>query len=273
MDLANRFNNLFHSILSMIIQLLPAPPPLVDCEAVIPVDPDPNTNNSDQENLDWAMRMICFCLPPAVAIAIQFLENESHELPLAFHFLSLVLILSFNFLFLSKFVAPKFPETAKLLERVGVFLAFFRRSNGLLGRKTRTKTYPFGYIQNRALSDSKIIDSNDTVLPVLIVGGGPAGLVLSILLTKLPFPTLPLVFKTSKQQWPFLLLLVLIQLLPTLREVLDEIFKVDRAQLSESLMNESNPIGSSVFTAFKTKAYIRRREEPLTPVSRRGSCF
>ncbi|KAK2636716.1 hypothetical protein Ddye_031508 [Dipteronia dyeriana] len=64
-------------------------------------------------------------------------------------------------------------------------LQFFRRSNGLLERKTRVKTYPFGYIQNRALSDSKIIDSNDTVLPVLIVGGGPVGLVLSILLTKL----------------------------------------------------------------------------------------
>ncbi|KAK4841817.1 hypothetical protein QYF36_010971 [Acer negundo] len=149
-------------------------------------------------------------------------------------------------------------------------LQFFRRSNGLLG----TKTYPVGCIQSRAFSDSKIIiNSNDTVLPVLIVGAGPVGLVLSILLTKLPFPTLPLVFKTSKQQWPFLLLLVLIQLLPTLREVLDEIFKVDRAQLSESLMNESNPIGSSVFTAFKTKAYIQRREEPLTPVSHRGSCF
>ncbi|KAK1575307.1 hypothetical protein Q3G72_004358 [Acer saccharum] len=65
-------------------------------------------------------------------------------------------------------------------------LQFFRRSNGLLGRKTRTTRYPFCYIQNRALSDSKtIIDSNDTVLPVLIVGGGPVGLVLSILLTKL----------------------------------------------------------------------------------------
>ncbi|KAK1579023.1 hypothetical protein Q3G72_034978 [Acer saccharum] len=61
-------------------------------------------------------------------------------------------------------------------------LQFFRRSNGLLG----TKTYPVGCIQSRAFSDSKIIiDSNDTVLPVLIVGAGPVGLVLSILLTKL----------------------------------------------------------------------------------------
>ncbi|KAK1575297.1 hypothetical protein Q3G72_004268 [Acer saccharum] len=42
---------------------------------------------------------------------------------------------------------------------------------------------------------------------------------------RLPFPTLPIVFETSKQPWPFLLLLVSIQLLPTLREVLDEIFK------------------------------------------------
>ncbi|KAK1575944.1 hypothetical protein Q3G72_009648 [Acer saccharum] len=81
---------------------------------------------------------------------------------------------------------------------------------------------------------------------------------------RLPFPTLPIVFETSKQPWPFLLLLVSVQLLPTL---------VRHAQLSESLLNESNPLGSSVFTACKTKAYIRRREEPLTPVSHRGSWF
>ncbi|KAK0574663.1 hypothetical protein LWI29_026976 [Acer saccharum] len=121
----------------MIIQLLPAPappPPPADHEAAVEYQPGsgpgpgpkpkaPLLANYDQEKLDWAVRMICYCLPPAVAIAIQFLENESRELPLAFHFLSLALILSFNFLFLSKFIAPKFPEIAKLLERCGVFLA------------------------------------------------------------------------------------------------------------------------------------------------------
>lgn len=59
---------------------------------------------------------------------------------------------------------------------------FTRRFNCLF---LRTKTYPFGYIQSRALSDSKTFSSNDAELPVLIVGAGPVGLVLSILLTKL----------------------------------------------------------------------------------------
>ncbi|KAK0573364.1 hypothetical protein LWI29_007004 [Acer saccharum] len=67
-------------------------------------------------------------------------------------------------------------------------LQFFRRCNGLIGRNIRTKIYPVGCIQSRAFSDSKIIDSNDTVLPVLMVGGEPVGLVLSILLTKLGVP-------------------------------------------------------------------------------------
>ncbi|KAK0573521.1 hypothetical protein LWI29_009421 [Acer saccharum] len=78
--------------------------------------------DNDQEKLDWAVKMIVFCLPPAVAIAVQSLKtDQSHELPLAFHFLSVALILSFNSLFLSKFIAPR--EIAKLLERIGVFLA------------------------------------------------------------------------------------------------------------------------------------------------------
>ncbi|KAL5760108.1 hypothetical protein ACOSP7_018607 [Xanthoceras sorbifolium] len=64
-------------------------------------------------------------------------------------------------------------------------LGFFRRSNGFFRRKNRTKTYPFDCFQSRALSDSRIIGSDGTVLPVLIVGAGPVGLALSILLTKL----------------------------------------------------------------------------------------
>lgn len=39
--------------------------------------------------------------------------------------------------------------------------------------------------RGRAFSDSKSVTSDDSVLPVLIIGAGPVGLVLSILLTKL----------------------------------------------------------------------------------------
>ncbi|KAK1575987.1 hypothetical protein Q3G72_009890 [Acer saccharum] len=195
----------------------PAPPLVpVDHGADLEAQPQPVSAiqkaaaDYDQEKLDWAVKMIGFCLPPAVVIAVQFLKtDQSHELPLTFHFLSLALILSFNSLFLCKSIAPKFPKIAKLFERVGVFLAvtaiyiaitiplsawlryitwtvFILTCIAMENHNQNIPRHPVGCIQSRALSDSKIIiDSNDTVLPVLIVGGGPVGLVLSILLTKL----------------------------------------------------------------------------------------
>ncbi|XWS34612.1 hypothetical protein CRYUN_Cryun21dG0052900 [Craigia yunnanensis] len=61
---------------------------------------------------------------------------------------------------------------------------FIRGFNFLHRTKPRIRVYPSEYIQRKAFSDSKILNSNDSVLPVLIVGAGPVGLVLSILLTK-----------------------------------------------------------------------------------------
>lgn len=40
-------------------------------------------------------------------------------------------------------------------------------------------------MQRRGFSKAEVFNGNDVVLPVLIVGAGPVGLVLSILLTKL----------------------------------------------------------------------------------------
>ncbi|KDO35979.1 hypothetical protein CISIN_1g035312mg [Citrus sinensis] len=62
-------------------------------------------------------------------------------------------------------------------------VAFTRRLNCF--SRIKTFPYPYGYTPCRALSDSKTIVSNEAVVPVLIVGAGPVGLVLSILLTKL----------------------------------------------------------------------------------------
>ncbi|XP_022776266.1 phenol 2-monooxygenase isoform X2 [Durio zibethinus] len=64
---------------------------------------------------------------------------------------------------------------------------FIRGFNFLHRTKPRISVYPSGYIQRRAFSDSKLLDSNDSVLPVLIVGAGPVGLVLSVLLSKFDF--------------------------------------------------------------------------------------
>ncbi|OVA15384.1 Monooxygenase [Macleaya cordata] len=65
------------------------------------------------------------------------------------------------------------------------FLRHFRRVSRLCNIRTRAKTYyPFEYVPRRSFSDLKV-NGEDEILPVLIVGAGPVGLILSILLTKL----------------------------------------------------------------------------------------
>jgi hypothetical protein len=77
---------------------------------------------------------------------------------------------------------------------------FVKKSlNGLhKGGSARSKANPLGFIgiQSRGLSDSNVFngDEEDTVLPVLIVGAGPVGLVLAILLTKLGIFSDPYIF-------------------------------------------------------------------------------
>ncbi|XP_042488396.1 putative polyketide hydroxylase isoform X2 [Macadamia integrifolia] len=63
---------------------------------------------------------------------------------------------------------------------------FIMRFKGKGFSTTRIKLYPFEYLPRRSFSDfKKSFSGDDEVLPVLIVGAGPVGLVLSILLTKL----------------------------------------------------------------------------------------
>ncbi|KAL1113282.1 hypothetical protein V6Z11_D02G180300 [Gossypium hirsutum] len=61
---------------------------------------------------------------------------------------------------------------------------FIKGFNLLHRTKPRIRLHPYGYIQRRDFSDTKILNSNDSLLPVLIVGAGPVGLVLSVLLAK-----------------------------------------------------------------------------------------
>ncbi|CAI8598105.1 unnamed protein product [Vicia faba] len=65
------------------------------------------------------------------------------------------------------------------------FLRFIRRYNYPFKDKTRNKAYLVQHMQRRGFSKAGVFNGNDAVLPVLIVGAGPVGLVLSILLTKL----------------------------------------------------------------------------------------
>ncbi|XP_057949519.1 uncharacterized protein LOC131144708 [Malania oleifera] len=87
--------------------------------------------------------------------------------------------------FLSPLKHPSI-EFAAFVSAMGV-LGFMRGFNGLPSRGWRIEGHPLEYIQRRGLSDSKknFFNGDDGVLPVLIVGAGPVGLVLSILLAKL----------------------------------------------------------------------------------------
>lgn len=65
-------------------------------------------------------------------------------------------------------------------------LRFLRRYNCPFRAKTVNRVYPFHLVQSRGFSKAEHINDNkDAVLPVLVIGAGPVGLVLSILLTKL----------------------------------------------------------------------------------------
>ncbi|XP_020210324.1 uncharacterized protein LOC109795066 isoform X2 [Cajanus cajan] len=65
------------------------------------------------------------------------------------------------------------------------FLRFMRRNNYPFKDKTRNRAYAIQHMQHRGFSKDGVLNGNDVVHPILIIGAGPVGLVLSILLTKL----------------------------------------------------------------------------------------
>nr|XP_029145415.1 uncharacterized protein LOC112715041 isoform X1 [Arachis hypogaea] len=65
------------------------------------------------------------------------------------------------------------------------FLRFMRRHNYPFKNKTGNQAHLLRCMQSRGFSKNEVVDGNNAVLPVLIIGAGPVGLVLSILLTKL----------------------------------------------------------------------------------------
>ncbi|KAL2955096.1 hypothetical protein AAZX31_18G008700 [Glycine max] len=65
------------------------------------------------------------------------------------------------------------------------FLSFIRRYSYPFKDKTQNRAYALQHMQSRGFSRDGVLNGNDVVHPVLIIGPGPVGLVLTILLTKL----------------------------------------------------------------------------------------
>ncbi|KAG5533533.1 hypothetical protein RHGRI_027650 [Rhododendron griersonianum] len=97
---------------------------------VLPIEqplPLPNVQQQQQKNLDFPILVVAFCLTSVVEIAIGSLENHT-VYPLSFHLLRLMIVFAFASIFVAKYIAPKKPNAARLLESVGVFFgvtAFF----------------------------------------------------------------------------------------------------------------------------------------------------
>lgn len=64
-------------------------------------------------------------------------------------------------------------------------LGLIKRVTRISRNNSRVRVYPVRYFQSKDLSNTNSFHGTDAKLPVLIVGAGPVGLVLSILLTKL----------------------------------------------------------------------------------------
>lgn len=65
-------------------------------------------------------------------------------------------------------------------------LGLIKRVTRISINNSRVRVYPVRYFQSKDLSSTNSVNGEDAAkLPVLIVGAGPVGLVLSILLTKL----------------------------------------------------------------------------------------
>ena len=74
-------------------------------------------------NKDWTKIMVAFCVASAVQIAIVSAQSQ-YQLPPIFKFFSLAILFAFAFFFISKFIdSTKFSQSARVLERVGIFFA------------------------------------------------------------------------------------------------------------------------------------------------------
>lgn len=94
-----------------------------DLETAVHVDQSRAANLGDligHRNMDWVKVMVAFCFSSAVDIAILSFQVHTH-LPPLFFLVSLAILFAFTSFFVSKFVGSKFPRTAMVLERAGVF--------------------------------------------------------------------------------------------------------------------------------------------------------
>ncbi|KAL5851257.1 hypothetical protein ACOSQ3_006375 [Xanthoceras sorbifolium] len=100
----------------------PQSAPSINPESQLVLTPVLDPENQNQILLQWKNIAMGFCFTAALEISLFFAQNK-FQLSISFHLLSFAILLIFIFLFVSNFIAHKFPTTAQFMEKIAVFLA------------------------------------------------------------------------------------------------------------------------------------------------------
>ncbi|KAL2456567.1 Uncharacterized protein Fot_56783 [Forsythia ovata] len=119
MDVANnKCIQWFKSILIKPFPFLdPSPPP---SELAASEEGTPKASPPQAQLLDLSIPLISFCLASATSIALLFRQIHG-ETPPSMHFFCLALVIAFSSVMVAKFISPKFPYAAKMLELAAIF--------------------------------------------------------------------------------------------------------------------------------------------------------
>ncbi|KAL2520822.1 uncharacterized protein Fot_24745 [Forsythia ovata] len=94
----------------------PPPPP----ELAASEDGTPKPFPPQAQLLDLSIPLISFCLASATSIALLFPQIHG-ETPPSIHFFCLALVIAFSSVMVAKFISPKFPYAANMLELSAIF--------------------------------------------------------------------------------------------------------------------------------------------------------
>ncbi|KAL5784097.1 hypothetical protein ACOSQ2_006489 [Xanthoceras sorbifolium] len=100
----------------------PQSPPSIDPESQLVITPVLDPENQNQILLQWKNIAMGFCFTSALEISLLFAQTKS-QLSISFHLLSFAILLIFLCLFVSNFIAHKFPTTVQVMEKIAVLLA------------------------------------------------------------------------------------------------------------------------------------------------------
>ncbi|KAL2520804.1 putative disease resistance protein RPM1-like [Forsythia ovata] len=121
MEVANKCIQWVKITLRKPFPFLDPPPPPPDPELAASEDGNPKPSPPQAQLLDLSIPLISFCLASATSIALLFRQIHGETLPPSMQFFYLALVIAFSSAMVAKFISPKFPYAAKMLELAAIF--------------------------------------------------------------------------------------------------------------------------------------------------------